>query len=677
MSLLVSFRGEHGGSKDELAVPQGTSGVDVCTRLREHFRVPEDHRMILMDEEGIDVAIDHTLPHGKYRLLTCPAPESRHSIGDLQKYLMGQGRRRTRATTQKSTDTHSKRFKILLEIWTTERAYYDGIKFLNEFYVVPMTAPKDLRSPLIKHRLKGQDVHKLFPKSLNEIINLTDLIWSDIDKRVGAADHEHLDDLCVSDIFIKYEPFLKMYTNYAVQFEQACQTLADMRATNHTGVNTYEAEIMKMHLGDSVRGRPLDSLLILPVQRVLRYKMLLEALEKQTKKENDAHPTAQDLAKATKLVTELAMLVNDKKAEAERRNEVYAKQVELKVDNLLNGHREFLWESNVVKVTKLSRKGKKEVFEGNGIKMYIFNDLFFFGRMMSNGFSVMDRRFEILRTSQFTVADVQIGSVEYVQKIQSNDRKEKKLGRFATLRKSISGTRSNHGGLPVHYIKAIDELEKLKKAQGANRKGDHMTQAYALVLVDSDGLPITFLQDSVFKRKVEGQPYDATSKTEKWAARYLVLNEMTAHLEVYDRHDSSAANKISLDGAMHILEGSRTGYGPDKLPAISILTAGYAGGASAGIIISSGVGDEAAVNQSVLISMMHQTNPNPNDVIIERQKEKTEDHHIIKVVFGDNMKDKAKWTNYYIELPQFDKKNEGMIQLKKVTSYQATLREAS
>lgn len=365
--VIVNASGENarrGSIQNTMSLATGLDREDICKAIRTHFEVEATDRLILIDEDECDVPIDTSLTEGNYVLVTTPDPSSDNSLGDLDQYVMMRGRQRTRATTARpSLTATSKRFKILSEIWTTEKAYMEGLTFLKEMYVDPMNQPKLERSPLIKHRLKGGDLHKLFPKALDEIINLTKLIWGDLDTRIGTAASTggcEDEELCVSDIFIKYEPFLKMYTNYAVQYESACQFLSDLRATNHTGINTYEAKVMKDFAGDSVKGRPLDSLLILPVQRVLRYKMLLDALVKATDEDSR---TFADLKKANRVCADIAMLVNDKKAEAERRNLVYQKQVELKVDNLLSRNREYAYEDDIIRVTKLHKKGKKEVFE--------------------------------------------------------------------------------------------------------------------------------------------------------------------------------------------------------------------------------------------------------------------------------------------------------------------------
>lgn len=78
----------------------------------------------------------------------------------------------------------------------------------------------------------------------------------------------------VGEIFARYAPLFKLYANYAKDFNDVCQLLQDER--NDVSMQ-FQAFVAKCK-NKTACPHTLKSLLIMPVQRVPRYRSLLEVV---------------------------------------------------------------------------------------------------------------------------------------------------------------------------------------------------------------------------------------------------------------------------------------------------------------------------------------------------------------------------------------------------------------
>lgn len=107
----------------------------------------------------------------------------------------------------------------------------------------------------------------------------------------------------------------------------------------------------------------LQSLLIMPVQRVPRYRLLLESLLKHTDADHADHV---ELKLAIEKINECATYQNAKIAETNRRMKVSQLSVKLKLPSLVQPHRRLVSEGELT-----IRSGKTEKL----VKVYLFSDL--------------------------------------------------------------------------------------------------------------------------------------------------------------------------------------------------------------------------------------------------------------------------------------------------------------
>lgn len=116
------------------------------------------------------------------------------------------------------------------------------------------------------------------------------------------------DDKLVGAVFIKYVPFFKCYTKYFADYEQSCALIKQL-------MKKPDFEAAALQQKKSSGGLDLESLLITPVQRIPRYKLLLSEILKHTP---EAHPDYALIKKALEEVSKMGIIVNESVSEGQR-----------------------------------------------------------------------------------------------------------------------------------------------------------------------------------------------------------------------------------------------------------------------------------------------------------------------------------------------------------------------
>ena len=137
------------------------------------------------------------------------------------------------------------------------------------------------------------------PEDLKLIFNDLQTIWQFNDTFLRDLQSAYMgfnnDQTRIGDLFIKFCPYFKMYQNYCNNYDQAMVLLAKYSAKKAFAAK-YD-EIM-----DNCDGKTLQSLLILPIQRLPRYKLCLSEIVKYTEPD---HPDLADLKEALGLVAQV------------------------------------------------------------------------------------------------------------------------------------------------------------------------------------------------------------------------------------------------------------------------------------------------------------------------------------------------------------------------------------
>uniref|UniRef100_A0A665V7Q4 Vav 2 guanine nucleotide exchange factor n=1 Tax=Echeneis naucrates TaxID=173247 RepID=A0A665V7Q4_ECHNA len=184
-----------------------------------------------------------------------------------------------------------KRNCCLVEIQETEAKYYKTLEDIEKNYMIPL-----------KQVLSPQDMEAIF-------VNLEDVI------KVHFALLRAIDLTMVSGgsglgkIFLDFKERLLIYGQYCSHMENAQKTLDELIATREDIKNKVEECTMKVQEGKF----KLQDLLVVPMQRVLKYHLLLKELLSHS----TDRPERQQLKEALEAMQDLAMYINEVKRDNE------------------------------------------------------------------------------------------------------------------------------------------------------------------------------------------------------------------------------------------------------------------------------------------------------------------------------------------------------------------------
>eukprot|EP01084_Bolivina_argentea_P084050 152115_1 len=245
--------------------------------------------------------------------------------------------------------------KATQELVDTEVTYNTLLGLLISHYVLPLG----------DYKLVTNEQHNtLFPQ-LQIIKGLSDKFLEDLRTR-----RENWDALRskLSDLFETFTPYFRMYQGYVNNHEKS---VALMRKLGEKEKWTeYVATVRPL-----CERFDLASLLILPIQRLPRYRLLLSEIVKNTQA---SHPDHGDLSLALQKVENISLEINSRMKEFERRETV--KKIERKFDGairILEPHRQFVSEGKLWKVCR----NKDRLYH-----FFLFNDILIYASSYGRGY---------------------------------------------------------------------------------------------------------------------------------------------------------------------------------------------------------------------------------------------------------------------------------------------------
>ncbi|KAG5834716.1 hypothetical protein ANANG_G00264540 [Anguilla anguilla] len=183
-----------------------------------------------------------------------------------------------------------KRNCCLVEIHETEAKYYKTLEDIEKNYMIPL-----------KQVLSPQDMEAIF-------VNLEDVIKVHF-SLLRAIDMNMVGGGGLGKIFLDFKERLLIYGQYCSQMENAQKTLDELIATRDDIRMKVEECTMKVQEGKF----KLQDLLVVPMQRVLKYHLLLkELLSRSTDR-----PEREQLKEALEAMQDLAMYINEVKRDNE------------------------------------------------------------------------------------------------------------------------------------------------------------------------------------------------------------------------------------------------------------------------------------------------------------------------------------------------------------------------
>lgn len=251
----------------------------------------------------------------------------------------------------------NERIMVLDEILESERSYVGFLELLYKMYYGPIcegTEDPYLRDEFDEHGVDIEDRDNIFPPNLCTILKFNKAFLGKLEER--RILYEGLPYfMTIGDIYSEMAPFLKVYVSYVTNYERCVTFIRKYRQICPQFDQWLERR--KKHADSN--GLDITSLMIMPVQRVPRYRILLDALLDKTDKE---HADRYLLEEARDAVSNIAEYQNGKIRQAKNLRRVYQLSKRLKLKDLVSPSR------------RIIREGKVEVHKCQCIA-YLFNDL--------------------------------------------------------------------------------------------------------------------------------------------------------------------------------------------------------------------------------------------------------------------------------------------------------------
>jgi FYVE/RhoGEF/PH domain-containing protein 5/6 len=180
-------------------------------------------------------------------------------------------------------------FKIQ-ELIDTEKSYLRSLNIAITNYRLTLANSSDLMTEAKLKQIFG---------NIEEIIMTSHSFLRTLYKNIPD---DFSEAICIGQIFLDFAPHWSTYATYAHKHQDAIALMLELEHKKDPVITLIKAIRDDNDISD------IMSLLIQPVQRIPRYRLLLEDIDKKTP---DDHPDKESLNKAIKSVDGVAVLVNE------------------------------------------------------------------------------------------------------------------------------------------------------------------------------------------------------------------------------------------------------------------------------------------------------------------------------------------------------------------------------
>lgn len=179
-----------------------------------------------------------------------------------------------------------KRTRAAMELLTSEVSYFNGLNLLSGHYIRPL---RKLR--IISH----EDLKKIFSNA-ETLESISKELVAKLQARLA---HWDVNTTQIGDVLIEMFSYLLMFEPYFKTRKRGNEVKAKLERNNEKFRN-FLAKVKCSHT--------LDSLLLMPIQRVPRYEMILKELIKRT---SEDHPDYENLKEAQSKAQKTAGALNE------------------------------------------------------------------------------------------------------------------------------------------------------------------------------------------------------------------------------------------------------------------------------------------------------------------------------------------------------------------------------
>jgi len=241
------------------------------------------------------------------------------------------------------------RGRVAKELVSTEKTYCSNLEMIVSEFVNPIK---------VDSMLKKAQLEKIFI-NIEEITQLHLPILYDMEKCIANWDQTST----IGKIFSSLVPYLSLYKDYCANYHEGLMCLEE-RTQNSTKLQAFLTS-KKEQLGTD-----LSSLLIQPVQRIPRYRLLFAELLKNTP---TSHPDYEVSRNTLVALEGVAQFVNESVRAKENQDKLLQVQQSLtgsKIPTIVDPNRKFVREGVLVKMCR--RVPKRRYF-------FLFSDLLVYG----------------------------------------------------------------------------------------------------------------------------------------------------------------------------------------------------------------------------------------------------------------------------------------------------------
>ena len=260
----------------------------------------------------------------------------------------------------------SSRVRVACELADTEATYVVSLHHLVRHFLDPLTEALTERRP----PLSAEQLSILFSNAkLIDLLN-TKFHTSVVQRLIEWQQRDEADHT-LGDLIAEFAPYFKIYSQYCSTFDASNRLLQELTHSSQQSHAAFQAFLTRTSQQRG-GGQSLASLLIQPIQRVPRYKLLLEQLLKHTPPSHSDLPL---LSTALQAISVVASHINEAIRKRESMDAVI--QIEDKFiasPGFLHASRAFLRQAPLIRIGK-SASSKVEQF-------FLFNDLLASARTM-------------------------------------------------------------------------------------------------------------------------------------------------------------------------------------------------------------------------------------------------------------------------------------------------------
>ena len=194
----------------------------------------------------------------------------------------------------------------LKELISSEKIYVEQLKKLIDDLILPIKK---------KNLMNEKQFNEVF-SNIESIYQLNMQIYEEMKERSKTSNEEEMwDDLMIGEIIPRYSPFMKIYIEYLSKNENVMKNLYSIYTCGKIKKLAEENRISFYHL---------QSLLVLPVQRITRYPLLLQTIFKYTPPD---HPDFENIEKSVQVTEAICRQINHS-ISLMHQNEAFSKMIQ-------------------------------------------------------------------------------------------------------------------------------------------------------------------------------------------------------------------------------------------------------------------------------------------------------------------------------------------------------------